>query len=112
MFKFRFARYLYLKIKTMLCLLLVSVIVIVCESSADGQWTDEAVNLSEFSDLYLDKYDFVIVGAGTGGCVVANRLSEVGNWMVLLLEAGDEEISVLTDVPLTAAAISLTSEPD
>ncbi|CAH1986627.1 unnamed protein product [Acanthoscelides obtectus] len=43
--------------------------------------------------------DFVIVGAGLSGSVIANRLSEVTGWKILLLEAGGEP-NILTEIPI------------
>lgn len=55
------------------------------------------------------EYDFVIIGGGSGGSVMANRLSEVNNWNVLLLEAGKVE-SPITDIPISAAMMQTTGE--
>ena len=48
----------------------------------------------------MTEFDYIIVGAGSAGCVLANRLSTDPNNSVLLLEAGGSDRSPLIQVPL------------
>jgi choline dehydrogenase len=48
----------------------------------------------------MQEFDFIIVGAGSAGCVLANRLSASGQHRVLLLEAGGTDRSFWLRVPI------------
>jgi len=56
-----------------------------------------------------ESFDYIIVGAGSAGCVLANRLSEDSDKRVLLLETGGSDRSIFIQMP-TALSIPMNTK--
>lgn len=56
-------------------------------------------NSIEFNKTRYDSYDFIVVGAGTAGSLVANRLSANGKFSVLLIDRGGNPGNFYTEIP-------------
>ncbi|KAL6262875.1 hypothetical protein P5V15_005664 [Pogonomyrmex californicus] len=69
--------------------------------------SDLAQGKDVLSGRYRLSFDFLVVGVGSAGSVLANRLTENPEWRVLLLEQGKDETFV-TDIPLLASVLHIT----
>ena len=56
--------------------------------------------LTSFGSIVAENFDYIIVGAGSAGCVLADRLSADGRRRVLLLEAGGDDRRFFIQMPL------------
>jgi len=57
------------------------------------------IPLPQSKEKIMKEYDYIVVGGGSAGCIVASRLVKEGNARVLLLEAGRDEYHPLLKMP-------------
>ena len=60
---------------------------------------------ADYNKLRYDSYDFIVIGGGSAGALVAARLSEINEFRVLLLERGGSAGNFYSDIPYVVVTI-------
>lgn len=87
-----------------LCVIIISILVTLYMNI---DFEERGFNIDRLSKYHTNRhivdnqtnFDFIIIGAGSAGCVLANRLSANGTFKVLLLEAGDVDNNLMIKIP-------------
>jgi choline dehydrogenase-like flavoprotein len=71
-------------------------------------WVNTADKNSLKNQMWKKEYDFIIIGGGSAGSLIANRLAQEQGYRVLLLEAGGNE-NFLSEIPTLSISLQQTS---
>ena len=73
--------------------------------------SEEEINNTDIDTFLSRTYDFVIIGGGTAGLVLANRLSENPNLQIAVIEAGKARLNDFR-IKVPALAPSMLGNPE